>query len=123
MRVRVYKNLHTGTLSMQTYVKGKGWRVHSHPLHVQLSDVKFLVYEAGRKRVLKEKRKNVHAYVEGTLESLNRGTYVRRAKYNPYKFVTWLDDQDRDITNVDHNWSFAAVSVVDGVTFAPTRWL
>ena len=119
MRVRVYKNLHTGTLSMQTYTKGKGWRVHSHPEEVMLMNVKFLVYEAGRKRVLKEKRKNVHAYVEGVLRpEMPQGRYTERAMYNPYKFASWVSDSGRELTDC----SFAAVSSKTGVTFAPTKW-
>ena len=32
-----------------------------------MKDVKFIVQPAGRRRVLKENRKNVHAYLEGQL--------------------------------------------------------
>ena len=123
MRVRVYKNLHTGTLSMQTLIKGKGWRVHSHPRHVNLSNVKFVVREAGRLRVLKEKRKNVHAWIEGDLKSYRQeGEYTGRAMYNPYKYDTWVSDAGHDLSAVDFNWSFATVDCHSGVTFAPTRW-
>lgn len=122
-RVRVYRNLHTGTLSMQAYIpEKKGWRVVGHPDHVQLSNVKFVVREAGRQRVLKEKRKNVHAWIEGDLVCKGLGTYQQIAKYNPYKYDSWVSGEGHDLTNVDFNWSFACVSGDGKVTFAPTRW-
>lgn len=68
MKVRIYFNLHRRLWSVQSYVKGKGWRVIGHAREVYLSDVTFKVSEAGRQRVIREKRKNVHAYAIGTLE-------------------------------------------------------
>jgi hypothetical protein len=113
MEVRVYKNLHTGTLSMQTYIKGKGWRVHSHPMRVMLKDAKFLVYEAGRQRVLKEKRKNVHAYIQGTLQTKSPKKYPNRARYNPYKYSTWVGLGGEELTEC----SYISISSSSGVTF------
>lgn len=72
MRVRVYWNLHKDCYSII------GWEPRSssygrliedrpHREEVWLEDVKFIVQPAGRRRVLKENRKNVHAYLEGQL--------------------------------------------------------
>ncbi|NCZ81434.1 MAG: hypothetical protein EBY05_03785 [Actinobacteria bacterium] len=52
-----------------------------------LKDVKFIVSQSGRERVLREKKKNVHAFVEGIISSesyvLNKEANVF---YNPYCF-------------------------------------
>lgn len=84
-RVRVYFNLHKRLFSVQE--KGeKGWRVIGHTNNITLKDVRFKVNEAGRQRVLKEKRKNVHAYVEGYVshDSFDCKSPMR-VKYNPYR--------------------------------------
>jgi hypothetical protein len=57
---------------------------------VTLSDVTFAVSQAGRERVLREGRKNVHAFVVGTLETPRPIDGVAVA-YNPRRapgFVT-----------------------------------
>ena len=121
MRVRVYRNLHTGTLSMQGYIpEKKGWRVIGHPEVVTLENVKFVVREAGRLRVLKEKRKNVHAWVEGDLVGHSLINFREAAKYNPYKYEFWVDSVGRDITG--RTWPQATVSSDGKVTFEPVGW-
>jgi hypothetical protein len=55
---------------------------------VALSDVSFVVRPGGRNRVLKEKRKNVHAFAVGTLSDdiiLHQKSCRFYAVYNPYK--------------------------------------
>ena len=59
-KVRVYKNLHKNCYSVQ-----QDGVVMCHASRVALENVKFIVYKAGQERVRKEKRKNVHAYIEG----------------------------------------------------------
>jgi len=59
-KVRVYRNLSKGCFSVK-----QGTIVRCHADHVTLEDVKFIVSENGRQRVIKEKTKNVHAFVEG----------------------------------------------------------
>jgi len=102
MRVRVYRNLHTGTLSMQTKT-AKGWRVTSHPNSVKLENVKLVVKEAGRQRVLKEKRKNVHAWLEGDLiPKWTRAVMVfERVLYNPYKYAVWTTSSGVGVSLAD----------------------
>lgn len=59
---RIYRNLNNGKVS----IKDKQTNlVVGHADEVWIDKPKFIVSEAGRQRVLKEKRKNVHAYVEG----------------------------------------------------------
>jgi len=82
MKVRVYRNLTRKCLSVQTMTK-KGWRVTRHVQSICLKDATFKVSEAGRQRVLKQKRKNVHALVEGEeIDQFNAST--SKVSYNPY---------------------------------------
>lgn len=82
MIVRVYWNLHKKCWSIQHKRK-----VISHKKQVALINVKFIVSEAGRQRVLKERRKNVHAFAQGELlEEDMKNDYKVIVSYNPYKF-------------------------------------
>lgn len=62
---------------------------------VALTDVKFKVSAAGRKRVLATKRKAVHAGVsgmptpEGGVENFFEGPWVE-VTYNPYKYESFV---------------------------------
>ena len=92
MRVDVYYNLHKKTFS----VRHKG-KVIAHRDYVWVKDAQFVVSEAGRQRVLNEKKKNVHAFVRGEwLEHTSRQTategtkYGGYASYNPYKAGTFM---------------------------------
>jgi hypothetical protein len=90
-QVKVYRNLHTGSLSVQAKVDGR-YKVVGHSSNLTLTDVVFKVSEAGRNRVLKEKAKNVHAFVVGVLESFDQEVCSETSKaisYNPY-FANWF---------------------------------
>jgi hypothetical protein len=63
MRVEVYWNLHRNLFSIRALSGPMKGRVIGHAHKVILEDVAFVVREAGRQRVLREKRKNVHAFV------------------------------------------------------------
>jgi len=58
--VRVYRNLHKQVISVK-----QGGLVRCHTNNVVLHLCKFIVSKAGQKRVRNDKRKNVHAYIEG----------------------------------------------------------
>lgn len=88
MRVRVYRNLHKNVWSVQHYITGTGWRLFDHYDEVKLENVYFHVSPAGRKRVLREKKKNVHAYAQGTKVSSFDAEETHdpfKIWYNPYK--------------------------------------
>ena len=89
MQVRVYYNLHKETFSIQHKVDGR-WLVRGYADEVLLKDATFKVSEAGRERVLMEGRKNVHAYVIGTLVEEVPPT-VYDITYNPYKFSSFVE--------------------------------
>lgn len=86
MRVRVYYNLNKKCLSVQ--YKGK---VIQHTTSIYLENVKFIVRPAGRAKVLKEKRKNVHAFVEGDVYVPSVAYYPTQVSYNPYKLGTFYE--------------------------------
>jgi hypothetical protein len=88
--VQVYFNLHTRLFSVRQD------KVVCHTDYICLSDVEFKVSQRGRERVLREKRKNVHAYVTGHLVSpdvVNKNTVGQawlNVTYNPYKFKSFV---------------------------------
>ena len=107
----VYFNLHRKVWSIKALEGPNKGRVIAHSSMVEMSDCSFKVSEAGRQRVLREKRKNVHAGIVGTVRTigenvapLTRTTMRREANYirhgghptyspityNPYKFSTFV---------------------------------
>lgn len=91
-RVEVYWNLHKDLFSVRNMQTG---RVMMHTHFVRLQDAKFVVRPSGRLRVLREKRKNVHAFVRGYLDTYDLDWSVyeadRKATYNPYKYDSFVD--------------------------------
>jgi hypothetical protein len=87
-KAQVYFNLHRGLFSVK-----QGGTVRGHGSIVKLLNVKFTVNESGRQRVLAEQRKNVHAFVNGTLDVYNGSDLqgYREAYYNPYFVSTFVD--------------------------------
>ena len=81
--VRVYRNLNKKCLSVQSWVEGKGWRVTDHVQKIFLDNASFQVSQAGRNRVLKQKRKNVHAYIVGKRVDAPKKNPVELVTYNP----------------------------------------
>ena len=104
-KVFVYYNLHKHKWSVKDVKTG---RVIGHHYEVQIYNATFKVSEAGRARVLKEKRKNVHAGVEGylTTDVLARkmdGTILwesqserHKVTYDPYKYDTFVTVSDKE---------------------------
>ena len=94
-RVKVYRNLTRDCWSI-CYTDG---RLYCHADSVDLKNCKFRVQPAGRARVLKEKQKNVHAYVVGLFHDVNfissqyfpRGYKFAQAFYNPYRVETFVN--------------------------------
>ena len=106
MRVEVYYNLHKRCLS----VRHRG-KVIKHAKSVILRDASFRVQPAGRERVLKQKRKNVHAYVAGDLvesfwftqPSTRIWKHKQAVTYNPYKHKTFVDRRTgKPVTEAKH---------------------
>lgn len=90
-QVRIYFNLHKKMLSVQEKINGS-WKVVDHVEQIWLGNAKFKVSEAGRQRVLKQKRKNVHAYIEGIANAVPENlTAFDSINYNPYKLERFHD--------------------------------
>ena len=98
MRVFVYFNLHRKCFSIKALEGDRKGRVVAHSTTVVLEGCKFKVSEAGRQRVLREKRKNVHAGVTGTWINADRvescyeflSMVGRQVSYNPYKYSSFI---------------------------------
>ena len=99
-RVEVYRN-HTKDCWS---IRHKGI-VIAYSLRVAIENPVFVVQPAGHARVLKEKRKNVHAFVRGTLIHmpyicLNR--FKKLVKYNPSKHGFFYDaDTDQPVYDAE----------------------
>ena len=102
MRVFVYYNIRKKCWSIRDC---KTRRVIGHSDLLCLRDVTFKVSAAGRARVLKEGRKNVHAGCEGTPESRLLGTLgakleAEQVTYNPYKYESFVRVSDKSPVEV-----------------------
>ena len=86
--VEVYRNLHKKCWSIR-----QGGKVKVHTSYLCLKDAKFVVQPAGREKVLREQKKNVHAFVKGYLISASESNRLTEdiewtcdaVTYNPYK--------------------------------------
>lgn len=102
MRVFVYWNLHKKCWSIKSMSGETRGRVISHARDWVIDKPEFKVSEAGRQRVIRERRKNVHAGVVGDLrwfsplvgtadEHEYRSYSGSKVTYNPYKYSTFVD--------------------------------
>ena len=93
MRVEVYWNLHKLCWSVRALEGPNKGRVIKHTQALGLRDCRFAVQPAGRERVLREQRKNVHAFVRGFMDtrtSLPPFDESVCVTYNPYKYDTFM---------------------------------
>lgn len=106
-RVFVYKNLHENCWSVRDKQSG---HVVAHADRVELTQVQLKVGAAGRERVLREQSKNVHAGLEGNLQTLqlkgfpsqrythgqatSEGKAPELVTYNPYKYSSFVIKAD-----------------------------
>ena len=92
--VQVYRNLHKNCLSVR-----QCGRVKCHSSRVILYQVKYMVSQAGRDRVRREKRKNVHAVIQGVVQpglSLPSQLFNwvwHELYYNPYECEGFTDTE------------------------------
>jgi bifunctional DNA-binding transcriptional regulator/antitoxin component of YhaV-PrlF toxin-antitoxin module len=101
-KVEVYRNLHKDCFSVRKKGKVVGYLydsgMHHRNVELYLTDATFVIQPAGRKKVLKEQRKNVHAFVRGIVTNtggLHRESIIRRCikkvTYDPYTMKTFQD--------------------------------
>ena len=116
MKVDVYRNLHNGMYSIKSREAGTRGLVIAHATRLWLSDVQFVVSQAGRNRVLREKKKYVHAVVRGTLLSfhgLTRNQSVDFTHYDENNLPVWKEMHPR------YEWM---MSEGDDFTYNPYRF-
>lgn len=91
MKVFVYFNLHKKLFSIKALEGPSKGRVVAHRRELSLRYAEFKVSEAGRQRVLRERRKNVHAGVVGYWDDVNHSVDNEiEVTYNPYKYKTFV---------------------------------
>ena len=103
MKVYVYFNLHKKLFSVKALEGASKGKVIGHYDRLTLAEVTPKVSIAGRERVLRERQKNVHAGLVGTLTDFV-SVKGRVVSYNPYKGV--------DFFYTDNQQSFTSASTV-----------
>ncbi len=110
--VRVYRNLHNGLFSVL-----QNGLVVAHMDQLCLADAKPHVNEAGRQRVIANKRKEVHAWIEGYIDNKPRPSSLLEVNYNPYKReYFWIGAEGFPIHRfiwASHIWLFDTIAAVE----------
>jgi len=122
MKAFVYFNLHTGLWSVKAldgFLKGK---VVGHAYNIRLTDAEFRVSEAGRQRVLKEQKKNVHAGVVGTIAGIKWSDIRYEWNEDDYPGLWDLDyPEDNDLYEKwIQNWDI--VDDAQMITYNPYKY-
>lgn len=115
IKVDVYYNLHKKTFSIRC--NGK---VIAHRDKVAIKNPQYIVGEKGKQRVRREKSKNVHAFVRGTLmpnDSESKDVFMYKVSYNPYLHDTFVRVLDGSAI---HNAEWAVLSKTENLP--PIIW-
>jgi hypothetical protein len=104
MKVAAYFNLHKNIFSLQSREKDNYGKVIGHVESVVIKSPKFVVRQAGREKVLKDKTKNVHAFVIGyVVDSVDTYNQEKPVTYNPYKYSTFVvKDTEQPIEQAEY---------------------
>ena len=110
-KIDVYRNLHDDCWSVR-----QAARVVCHTNYITLRDCEYIVQPAGRRRVLVERKKNVHAFVRGYLCNPRESDHTapfswEYVKYNPYKADAFYFDHEPD--HYIHESKYADLDVKD----------
>ena len=127
-RVEGYRNLHNGTHSIRR--NGKVVKHLQHWQSIFLKDVKFAVQPAGREKVRREGKKNVHAFIRGTYlapSTFPHTTSEFKSKctewvtYNPYQndhFTATVTDPETTFTSYQDVHEAKLVTLTYGYVYA-----
>ncbi|QSM01188.1 hypothetical protein SEA_NANOSMITE_164 [Mycobacterium phage Nanosmite] len=93
-KVFAYRNLHRDKWSLVAREGEHKGKVIGHATGAVLINAEFTVRDSGRQRVIRERRKNVHAGVVGTLVDIDDPCVANvlpgtQARYNPYEAGTF----------------------------------
>ena len=84
--VSAHLNLVLSRPGAPIYSVASGGRIVARVPALRLADARFIVSQAGRERAMRERRRNVHAWVRGTVVSLaTTHGGLRPVRYNPYR--------------------------------------
>lgn len=101
MKVFCYWNLHKFCWSVKALEGDLKGKVVAHFRELTLKDCQLKVSEAGRQRVLQERKKNVHAGIVGNFqfEYVEPTDSCVRLRYNPYvgPHFTAIHSKDGDL--------------------------
>jgi len=127
-RVEIYRNLHNDTFSIRR--NGKVVKHLANWQRIFLKDVKFAVQPAGREKVRREGKKNVHAFIRGTYlapSTFPHTTSEFKAKctewvtYNPYQndhFTATVTDPETTFTSYQDVHEAKLVTLTYGYVYA-----
>lgn len=90
MRVDIYWNVRSKIYSVRPLEGPNKGRVSQRGSDFSIRGATFVVHATGRRKVLQERRKNVHAFVRGHL--IEEPVYTEglpRVRYNPYETEFW----------------------------------
>lgn len=104
--VHVYRNLHKDCWSIK-----QGGLVKAHTDEVLLNEPKFVVLSKGRQKVIKQRRKIVHAWLSGIMHENPFSVHEGETKtwhmitYDPYKYKSFVAKADlQPITKAKQAW-------------------
>lgn len=124
--VWVYRNLRHGRKSQPLYSVMQNGKVIKRVHRIMLRDVRFVVRESGRQRVLREKRKNVHAFAVGFITSSgcgvgSDGKLPVNIGYSPYKGSNFFCSMTTTDLNTPVYGAMCVILNEHGMTGAYTR--
>jgi hypothetical protein len=88
--VEIYWNLHKKVFSVRSRRRSDYGLVIDHVRMFHLKNPVFVVREAGRQQVLRERRKNIHAFVRGEWGDYDVVDPALPVTYNPYQDSTFI---------------------------------
>lgn len=95
----IYFNLHKRVYS----VRQRNGKVFAHSKALWVIDPKFVVQQGGRRRVLQEKAKNVHAFVRPAMTfiteewDIDPDAGMVGVTYNPYKYDSFVTTEGQPV--------------------------
>ena len=109
-KVEIYKNLHNGLFSVR-----QNGLVVAHVESIVLSYPRIKINESGRQKVIRDKAKNVHAFITGFPNCVNKCFTIddkHAITYNPYKYKTFVyKDSLHDVRPTNDNKIYMAAHI------------
>lgn len=105
-RVEVYRNLSFKDQTVYSIRDHRSGLVLGHATNILLNNCWFTVNTAARKRVIRDQKKNVCAWIEGSFGVLHMGDdkiFVENSeqvRFNPYMNETFVRGWDQDTTHI-----------------------